>query len=129
MLSFESDFFRLERLRTFCDAFFGFLNVIRHVVGLPWMSDQLVADLYRHWSTQLIKHKDKHPHPSWIRSSDPRNQTAKTYAFDLEATGTGLNPATSVWSNPRSANHSESFIAHNCVPGSLSTQIADDMAL
>jgi hypothetical protein len=35
-------FFGLERLSTFSDALFGFLNLIIHVVGLLWTSDQPV---------------------------------------------------------------------------------------
>jgi hypothetical protein len=47
----------------------GFSNLITHVVGLLWMSDQLVAKgLYRH----RITYKHKHPCPK--RDSNPQSR-------------------------------------------------------
>jgi hypothetical protein len=39
-------FFGLERLSTFFDALFGFPIIIRHLLGLLWTSDQLVAKAF-----------------------------------------------------------------------------------
>jgi hypothetical protein len=36
-------FFELERLSAFSVDVFGFLNLMRHVVGLVWTRDQLIA--------------------------------------------------------------------------------------
>jgi hypothetical protein len=84
--------FGLENLSTFSLGLFVFLNLIRHVAGLIWTSDQLFAKaFYRHRSTQHINTKTNIHAPSAIRTRDPSNQASKTYALDRAATGIGQN--------------------------------------
>jgi hypothetical protein len=70
--------------------FLGVFNLIRHVVGLLWASDQLVAKActdtgqHKHINTKANIHA-----PSSIRTRDPSNQAAKTYALHRAVTGTG----------------------------------------
>jgi hypothetical protein len=66
----------------------GFLILLRHAVGLPWTSNQLVAKA----STYTAQHRSTETNihaSSGIRTRDPSNQAAKTYALDREATGAG----------------------------------------
>jgi hypothetical protein len=76
--------FGLESVWTFSDALFGFMDLIRHAVGLLWTSDQPAAKA----STVTGQHNIHAS--SRIRTHNPRNQAAMTYALDLAATGTGV---------------------------------------
>jgi hypothetical protein len=78
----------LESLSTFPDTLFGVLNPSRHGVGLLWTRDQFVAKA----STDTRQQNKTIIHvPSIIRTRDPSNQVAKTYALDRAATGIGNN--------------------------------------
>jgi hypothetical protein len=62
----------------------GFLIFLRHLVGLLWTSDQS-----RRQGLDLHRTKTNIHASSGIRTHDPSNQAAKTYALDRTATGTG----------------------------------------
>jgi hypothetical protein len=59
----------------------GVLNLIRHVVGLLWTSDQLVAKAYTDTAQQHKNTKTNIHVPSGIRTHDASNKVANTYAL------------------------------------------------
>jgi hypothetical protein len=90
------NFFRLERLSTFSDAFFGFLNRIRQGVGLLWTRDQFAEKASTDKGQHNILTQETNMHAiSGIRTRNLSNQAAKNYALEFAATKSGLNFA--VW--------------------------------
>jgi hypothetical protein len=81
----------LNKVRsTSSDALFGFLNVIRHGVGLLWTRDQLVEKASTDTGQHNIQTQERKIHaPRGIRTLDLNNKAAKTYALDCVATGIG----------------------------------------
>jgi hypothetical protein len=72
----------------------GFSNPIRNMVDLLWPHDEILdcrKGLYRQRTTQHINTKTNINAPSGIRTRDPSNQAAKTYASERAATGTGCD--------------------------------------
>jgi hypothetical protein len=82
----------LESLSTFPDTLFGVLNPSRHGVGLLWTRDQFVVKSSTDTRQQnLYTQETSIDALSSIRTRDPSNQVAKTYALDRAATGIGNN--------------------------------------
>jgi hypothetical protein len=64
----------------------------RHAVGLGWMSHQPVAKAFAYTGQHNTETQKTNIHtPGGIRTHDPSNQAAKTYALVRAATGTGWN--------------------------------------
>jgi hypothetical protein len=67
----------------------GFVIWLRGLVGLPWTSDQPVAKASSYTGQHNTEAETNIHASSGIRTHDPSNQAAKTYALDRAATGTG----------------------------------------
>jgi hypothetical protein len=70
--------------------FFGFLNMVRHVVGHIRTSDQLVTKACTDTRQQHTNIKANINSPSGIQTRNPSNQVTKTYALERAVTVTGL---------------------------------------
>jgi hypothetical protein len=76
-------------VRTLAASHRTFRNLFLHLVGLLWTSNPVEKGLYLHRPSQHIITRANINSPSGIRTRDPSNEVAKTYAFDLAATGIG----------------------------------------